>query len=44
MRTRCRFTECGTVGQMNAAIIDTISGKFELEWCKKCGRIQTQIG
>lgn len=43
MRSLCRFKDCATYGMMNAIYVDTDSGKFELEWCRKCGRIQNEL-
>ena len=45
MKQICRFEDCKQFGQMNAIYVETQgTGVFELSWCKKCGRIQNEIG
>lgn len=45
MKNKCRFEDCKAWGMMNAVYVSTQNkDTFELEWCKKCGRIQNKIG
>lgn len=45
MKQICRFEDCKQYGQMNAIYVNTQNGNvFELTWCKKCGRVQNEIG